>query len=112
MYEYIPLVLHLTRNITNTSTDFIISFHSRLLRERSHGVPAWCMEMLRDILDKKQLIVVHDDGRPEHRQSALIPNRLLVKPVCSSKFLRRASHSTLLKVSVTDVSESAISASL
>ena len=67
-------------------------------------MPAWCMEMLKDILDKQQLIVVLDDGRPEFRQSALIPNRLLVKPVRSSNILRQPSH-TILKVSVTDVSE-------
>ena len=80
--------------------------HFRILRERSHGVPAWCLEILKDILDKKQLIVVLDDGRPEFRQSAVVPNTLLVKPV-KSRSLSVPSETTIepvLRVSVTEVS--------
>lgn len=33
---------------------------NRLVWERAHGVPAWCMELLRDMLDKQQLLVLLD----------------------------------------------------
>ena len=72
-------------------------------------MPSWCLEILKDVLDKKQLIVVLDDGRPEFRQSAVVPNALLVKRV-KSKSLKPPSQLSLepvLKISVTEVSSTA-----
>ena len=78
----------------------------RILRDRSHGVPSWCQEILKDVLDKKQLIVVFDDGRPELRQSSVVPNKLLIKPVVSDHMLTlpKAPSGMGLKVAVTEVS--------
>lgn len=40
-----------------------LNFSLRLLKERAHGVPAWCMELLRDLLDNGQLIITIDAGQ-------------------------------------------------
>ncbi|KAL4238402.1 Adenylate cyclase type 10 [Mactra antiquata] len=49
-----------------------------LLRERSHGVPAWCLEILRDLLENKDLVIVNDNGRRRSLQSSVVPSKALI----------------------------------
>ncbi|KAL3874935.1 hypothetical protein ACJMK2_037887, partial [Sinanodonta woodiana] len=52
----------------------------KILHERSLGVPSWCMELLRDMLNKSVLQVIEDDDTPGLRDATVTPNRAYITP--------------------------------
>ncbi|KAL5008851.1 hypothetical protein ScPMuIL_014432 [Solemya velum] len=52
----------------------------RLLRDRSYGIPAWCEQLLTDMVENKELMVFIDDGFSNLRLSTITPNINYIKP--------------------------------
>ncbi|XP_052249078.1 adenylate cyclase type 10-like [Dreissena polymorpha] len=79
----------------------------KLLRERVHGVPLWCMEFLRDLVKNEQLLVVNDDGQSDLvSQSTVAPNQDLIKPLTPARELELPSTQKLLHVAAVKVQPS------
>ncbi|KAK3591572.1 hypothetical protein CHS0354_041619 [Potamilus streckersoni] len=77
----------------------------KILHERSLGVPTWCLELLRDMLNKSVLQVIEDDGTPGLRDATVTPNRAYITP--SLIVSGTEAISSVLRVSATKLNKDA-----
>ena len=67
---------------------------------RAHGVPAWCMELLRDMLEKDQLHIALDLEPDPHIQT-LSPDPAMLVDIAKGR--RRSNVSAKINLSVRQV---------
>lgn len=65
----------------------------------------WCLEILRDMLEKKELLIVLDDGRQEYIHPFIAPNKALITTAATSHRLNVPSDATVHQLQNFSVSE-------
>ena len=53
----------------------------RLLKERCHGVPYWCEQVLIDMVEKRQLMILETEEGSHIEESTIAPNANHIKRI-------------------------------